>query len=413
MNRFAMVIATCTAAAVACAAVPTPTTSRASPARVTCVWGGAREAIALRSDGTVWAWGHNGMGQLGNGDNVYQSRPVQVLGPEGKGHLGSVIAIAGGEAHNVAVTADGKVWQWGQLSGGRRSNYPVPVEGLDSVAAVASRAYHTLAVQKDGSVWAWGMNVNRCLGVTSTQPFVALPERVAGVSDPIMVSAGYCYSLALLKDHTVVAWGRSKPTRSGARMVVDSPAPVAVKGLTDIVWISGGWEHALAVKSDGTVWTWGGNHWGSANSGYGRLGNGTKADQPTPAKVPGLTDVIQASGGDNFSAVLKKDGTVWTFGGNGVGQLGNGDPKLADQLSPVQVVGLKEVVYVTARDFHAQAIQADGTVWSWGSGVQGELGAGGKPLSVQEQFTLTGAAGGSPKPPYCTNSNVPVRVEWP
>jgi alpha-tubulin suppressor-like RCC1 family protein len=383
----------CAIAFACCAA--TPATSSTPPAKITTIWGGAREAIALAADGTVWAWGHNGMGQLGIGNTEYQSTPVQVLSPDGKSKLEHVIDIAGGEAFNVAVTSDGNVYQWGILPGGKRTSLPVRVEGLSSVTTVASRAYHTLAVKSDGTVWSWGNS----------------PVQVEGISHPIMVSAGYFYSLALLQDHTVVAWGHAKQLGTGATK--DSVTPVRVANLSDIVWISAGWLHALAVKSDGTVWTWGQNHWTGAYPGYGMLGNGTTTDRSLPVKIPNLSGAVMASGGDDFSAVLKSDGTVWTFGANGAGQLGNADPALAQQLSPVQVVGLKNIKYVTARDFHAQAIDADGTVWSWGSGVQGELGAGGIPLSVKQQFDLVGKADGNTKSPYSTNSNVPVRVIWP
>jgi formylglycine-generating enzyme required for sulfatase activity len=400
MCKMKSVLLPCGLVLLGCASAK-PSTPAATPTvRVTCVWGGAREAIALKSDGTVWTWGHNGCGQLGIGNTIYQSTPVQVLGPGGVGTLNSVIAIAGGEVFNVAVTSDGNVWSWGILPGGQRSSYPVQVEGLSSVIAVASRAYHTLAVKSDGTVWAWGMSTGS-----------PVPVQVRGITNPIMVSAGYCFSLALLQDHTVVAWGDSKQLGLGSK--TNLLTAVAVPGLTNVVWISAGWKHALAVKSNGTVWTWGENYWGGAYKGYGKLGNGTRSDQLLPAQVPGLTHVVQASGGDDFSAVLKSDGTVWTFGANGAGQLGNGDPLLAEQLSPVQVVGLKDVIYITARDFHAQAIRSDGTVWSWGSGVQGELGVGGKPLSVQQQFELTGAADRNATPPYCTNSNVPLQVQWP
>jgi alpha-tubulin suppressor-like RCC1 family protein len=357
MNRIAFVLLAWGLLLPGCAARLSPTPVPAPAVRVTSIWGGAREAIALKSDGTVWTWGHNGAGQLGNGDTIYQSTPVQVLGPDGVGRLSSVIAIAGGETHNVAVTADGDVWMWGVLEGGKRSSHPVRVHGLSSVVAVASRAYHTLAVKSDGTVWAWGMNAHGGLGTGDTKP-VAAPAQVQGVSNPIMVSAGYCFSLALLQDHTVVAWGNSAQLGTGSK--TDSYTPVAVSGLSDVVWISAGWEHALAVKSDGTVWSWGVNYWGGAYKGYGKLGNGTTADELVPARVPGLTNVVQASGGDDFSAVLKSDGTVWTFGANGAGQLGNGNPDLAQQLSPVQVVGLKDVTYITARDFMRRPLQKTG-----------------------------------------------------
>ncbi len=330
MAKMKLLLLLCGLILLGCGSARSATLAGTPTAKVACVWGGAREAIALKSDGTVWTWGHNGVGQLGDGTFTYRSTPVQVLGPNGVGHLSSVIAIAGGEVFNVAVTADGKVWQWGllQTAKGDRIPYPVAVPGLSSVVAVASRAYHTLAVKSDGTVWGWGMNSHGgAYGAGKADP-PGTPVQVQGVRNPIMVSAGYCFSVALLQDHSVVAWGSSKQLGTGSTN--DSPTPVGVTGLADVVWISAGWKHALAVKANGTVWTWGENHWDGAYPGYGKLGNGTQADQWVPQPVPRLTDAIQASGGDDFSAVLKKDGTVWTFGANGAGQLGSGDPNLAD-----------------------------------------------------------------------------------
>ncbi|MGE3682987.1 MAG: RCC1 domain-containing protein [Bdellovibrionales bacterium] len=199
------------------------------------------------------------------------------------------------------------------------------------------------------------------------------------------------------------------PAPIPAHVPAPAPAPLPIH-TPRVISVWGGARGAITLRSDGTVWTWGDNYWGSgADREYGMLGNGTRLDQRVPRQVPGLTNVIQVSGGDDFSAVLKADGTVWTFGGNWAGQLGNGDPMLADQLKPVKVVGLTNVIYITARDFHAQAIRSDGTVWSWGSGIQGELGVPCVPLTILQAQNY----GASPPAPYCRNSNVPLKVQWP
>jgi len=168
-----------------------------------------------------------------------------------------------------------------------------------------------------------------------------------------------------------------------------SPQPVS--GINDVVWVSAGWTHAVAIRADGTVWTWGANSWTGAFDcedsydsnnlgyfcGYGKLGNGTTSDQYTPQQVSGLSGAIMALAGDSFTSVLLRDGTVWTFGSNGAGQLGVPNVSGNESLVPVQVQGLCHAVYIMARDFHNEAICSDGTLWSWGSGTSGELGNGG------------------------------------
>jgi YD repeat-containing protein len=137
--------------------------------------------------------------------------------------------------------------------------------------------------------------------------------------------------------------------------------------LSNVVQVSAGWKHAVALTSTGAVWTWGDNT-------YGQLGNGVTSTtgMNIPFQVPGLSNVLAVSGGDRFTAILKSDGTVWTWGWNGFGQLGDGT--FTDRSSPVQVVGLSNVILMAARDYHVLAVKSDGTVWAWGSGKNGELG---------------------------------------
>ena len=348
------------------------------------VWGGAREAIALKADGSVWTWGLNGHGQLGDGTNTDSSVPVQVLGPNGVGYLTGVTAVMGGEQHNFALKSDGTVWAWGmnmldQLGDGNAQDSwtPVQVRGLSSIVSLGGRGYHSLAVKSDGTVWAWGWDLHGALGigVADRSYDYTVPVQVQGLSHPIMVTSGYCFSVALLQDHTLVAWGNNENGELGDGTTTDRYTPVPVLGIDHVVWVSAGWTHVVTIKADGSVWTWGANTWDGAFPGSGMLGDGTTEDHWTPEQVPGLSGAIQAFGGDGHTAVLLRDGTVWTFGANGAGQLGDGSIT-TQSLVPVQVQGLTDVVALTARDFHNQAIRADGTIWSWGSGLNGELGNG-------------------------------------
>jgi alpha-tubulin suppressor-like RCC1 family protein len=372
-------------------------------AAVIDVWGGAQEAIALKSDGSVWTWGANFNGELGDGEtddvnntetfvSTYNSAlPLDVLGPSGVGNLAEITAIMGGEMHNLALKSDGTVWAWGynkynQLGDGTITNrvYPVQVSLLTNIIALGSRAYHSLAIKADGTVWAWG--TNRCgelgNGVADSNSDNYVPNQVQDVSDPIMVTAGYEFSIALLQDHTLVAWGKNNGGQLGDGTTTERNLPVPVVGIGNVAWVSAGWGQVVAVKSDGTVWTWGSNSWGGTYSGCGLLGDGidcmTEPYRTTPGQVTGLPAGVKAYrawGADTHTAVLMADGTVWAFGSNQAGQLGIGS-FTTQSLVPVQVQGLGDVVVLTARDFHNQAILTDGSVWSWGSGLSGELGDG-------------------------------------
>jgi uncharacterized repeat protein (TIGR02543 family) len=372
------------------------------------IWGGAREAITLKADGTVWTWGYNCNGQLGDGysgqaGNVCTHNspvPVQVLGQGGSGYLENIVAVMGGEQHNVALKNDGTVWVWGdnnedQLGNGDGANSttPIQVDGLSSVVMLASRGYHSVAVKSDGTVWDWGSDLYGALGngLSIQQPTYTTPLEVQGVNNPIMVTAGYMFSIALMPDHSLLAWGNNEDGAIGNGTIGGYQSlPEPVLGINNVVWVSAGWTHVVAIRSDGTVWTWGGNSWtGSFDCedsydnnndgffcGYGMLGNGTTNDQYTPQQVPGLSGAIMALGGDSFTSVLLRDGTVWTFGSNGAGQLGVPNINGNESLVPVQVQGLCKATYIMGRDFHNEAICTDGSVWSWGSGTSGELGNG-------------------------------------
>ncbi len=362
-----------------------------STPQVTAIWGGARDSIALKTDGTVWTWGLNDCSMLGTGDcgklgdGTKNSRliPVQVHGSGNVGFLTSVKAIMAGEHENYALKTNGTVWAWGgnfagQLGDGTYTNSltPVQVSGLTSVASLGGRGYHNLAVKEDGSVWAWGWNNHGQLGhATPSSPCPSLtgncsnvPLQVTGISSPLAVTGGGFFSLALMPDHTLLAWGANEHGQLGDETYTERPAPVPVNAvLSNVAQVSAGWKHAVALTSTGYVWTWGDNT-------EGEIGNGTTSTTGVyvPFQVPGLSNVIAVSAGDRYTAALKQDGTVWTWGWNGFGQLGDGTN--LDRSSPVQVVGLTNVTLIAARDYHTMAIKSDGSAWAWGSGQNGELG---------------------------------------
>ena len=393
------------------AAGPVGSVLSASSTGVISLWGGARSSIALKADGTVWTWGMNdcgglgtdACGKLGDGTTISRSIPVQVHGPNDVGYLTSITAIMGGEHENYALKSDGTLWAWGgnftgQLGNGNYTNtlVPVQVSGLVSVTALGGRGYHNLAVTADGAIWAWGWNRNGELGHdTSASPCPYglygtcsnVPRQVIGISHPLTVTGGGFFSLALMPDHTLMAWGRNNHGELGDGTYTDRPAPVHViiSVLSNVVNVSAGWFHAVALTANGRVWTWGDN-----NAGEIGLGLTSTVGMNAPVQVPGLSNVIAVSGGDGFTAALLSNGTVWTWGYNGFGQLGDGT--YTDRSSPVQVKNLTNVIYLAARDYHVLVIKSDGSVWAWGSGTYGELGDNvfaNSPVPVQVMFTST------------------------
>ena len=320
---------------------------------VVAVVAGAYHSLVLRADGTVWGWGYGCDGQLGAGpfnDCINkQTTPVAVSG------LTGVVAVATGESHGLALKADGTVWAWGMSSDGELGPGPLPptglpvaVGGLTGMIAVAAGGgfpgdAHSLALKANGTVWAWGSNCHAQLGdpglpTNLNGPCVErpTPEAIGGLAAAIAVAAAQQRSLAVQADGTVWEWGKGNST------------PVAVSGLTGVVTVAASFSHALALKADGTVWAWGAND-------RGQLGDGTTVDRPTPVAVTGLTDVVAVASGVRHSLALKTDGTVRAWGANDLGQLGDGTT--LDRHTPVAVSGLTGVEQVASGYAHSLAIK--------------------------------------------------------
>ena len=283
---------------------------------------GSSHSLALKDDGTIWAWGDNESGQLGDGTNANSTQPVKVA------NLSGVEAISGGGApsYSLALKDDGTVWAWGdnRASQGTRiggqlgddeitsSNTPVEVSALPSgIEAIAAGAEHGLALKDDGTVWAWGYNFFGQLGNGTTTDSSSKPVQVSELDGIDSIAAGGSFSLALKDDGTVWAWGNNwfgqlgdgastdgTPTTCEVTVIggrtssscPDSNTPVQMREVGGIEAIAAGGAHGLALKDDGTVWAWGMNQ-------DGQLGNGTYT---LGTSTPGINTPVQVS---NLSAV--------------------------------------------------------------------------------------------------------------
>ncbi len=280
------------------------------------VAGDQQNRYALRTDGTVWAWGNNNDGELGNGWTGGRSAvPVPVVG------LTGVTALAADGGGAVALRTDGTMWAWGgnnfgEFGNGTRVESPAPVQvpGMSGVAAIAMSSSTVYAVRTDGSLWEWGN------GATGGS---LVPVRVPGPG-VTSVAAGWHGRAALRSDGTVWTWGSVGLTQ--------------VPGMTGATSIAAGAITGYAVRADGTVWAWGDNRDGQLGNGVTCVpstGAGCRSD--TPVQVSGLTGVTAVASYDEAGYALRSDGTVWAWGRNDEG-LGDGHTELSTV--PVRVASL-------------------------------------------------------------------------
>ena len=294
---------------------------------------------AIRTDGTVWTWGNNTYGQLGHagGLSSVKATPLQVSG------LSNVKSVAAGYVHSAAVTAAGAVWGWGSMPG-RSSSVPVRISGIPvPVTRISAGSDFSIAVGSDGYAYAWGGNRSGQTGTGVRSSQVKDPVRVVGLTNALAISAGAAHALALRADGTVWAWGGNEHGQLGtgnadntlARPVLGLPTPLA--GASTVKAVIAGARNSAVVYRDGSVWIWGSNS-------NGQLGNGSTAPSSTPLLLNTLAGVAAVTVGDAFVSVLKTDGTVFSMGANSFGQLGNNTTTRSSV--PVQVVGLSGAGYV-------------------------------------------------------------------
>jgi alpha-tubulin suppressor-like RCC1 family protein len=368
----------------------------------TAVAGGDQHSLALRVDGTVLAWGLNGQGRLGDGTIINSTLPVRVRDPSGSGFLSEVSAIAEGWNFSVALRADGTVWAWGgnfqgELGNGTGASSRLPVQVKDglgflsSVVSISAGGYTTLALKSDGTVWAWGDNAFGQLGngtnVDSNLAVQVMDTGGSGVLAGVTaVSSGATFSLALKVDGTVWAWGHNPNGELGNGTFTASNLPVQVRVstgvfLSGISGIAAGAWHSLALASDATVWAWGLNDFGQAGTGDPAPSRLTYARQVKDSSGTGLlSEVASIAAGAQHSMARTEDRRVWSWGVNVQGQLGNGttvESSLPVQVRDVSGSGILSGIAAIARGGnYGLALKDDGTVVAWGYNLSGQLGNG-------------------------------------
>ncbi|MYN37806.1 hypothetical protein GTP55_00295 [Duganella sp. FT109W] len=296
---------------------------------------GLRAGTGTTAGGTLWAWGLNSNGQLGLGDQVNRSVPTLI------GKDTNWVGVWAGKYHVVALKTDGTLWAWGRNTEGQLGDTsvlvrtsPVKVGGPDksntaTYTAASAGGTHTIAIQKDGSLWTWGDNTSGQLGNASTGGTVLSPAHIGSLTYN-SISAGANHSMAIDTTGKLWAWGANSAGQLGNNASAGGTLNVPTQITTDSDWtiVSAGGAHTLAVRTNGTLWAWG------ANSD-GQLGDGSGIDQIAPTQVGTDRTWISISAGGAHSAGLKADNSLWTWGRNASGQLGNG--KMVTSTVPVSI----------------------------------------------------------------------------
>jgi alpha-tubulin suppressor-like RCC1 family protein len=323
----------------------------------------------------LWTWGAGGTGRLGNGTTTGSiSTPVTTFagGTNWK-------QVSAGDAHTAAIKTDGTLWTWGTgISGrlgngatsGNRSTPVTTFAGGTDWKQVSSGLQHMAAIKTDGTLWIWGNGVNGRLGTSDNSPNRSTPVTTfAGGTDWKQVSAGTDNTAAIKTDGTLWIWGLVSGGRLGNALVIGAVStPITTfAGGTNWKQVSCGDGHTAAIKTDGTLWTWG-------VGGSGRLGNAVTTNVSTPVTTfAGGTDWKQVSAGILHTAAIKTDGTLWTWGNGLNGRLG--DATLTNASTPVTTfAGGTNWKQVSSGTAHTAAIKTDGTLWTWGNGGSGRLG---------------------------------------
>jgi hypothetical protein len=312
---------------------PTPTKVNGLPP-IKALAAGVAHSAALDVNGNVWVWGQNASGQAGLG-----TAGGTVLVPTKVSAFSNIQAIAANGGFTLALGADGRVWAWGQNASGQVGTgvtsasvaTPRVVAGLPTIRAIAVGLNHALALDTNGRVWGWGQNTSGQVGTGATSTTVLVPTRVANLPAARAIAAGSGHSLVIDEQFgNVWAWGQNNFGQVGTGTATTAPVltPAAVSGLFAVPAISAGHFFSLAIMGDGFVKAWGHNT-------LGQLGNGSTANSATPANVTGLSDALALAAGAQHALALRPGCPVWGWGHNGQGQLGTG----ATSTTPTTAMG--------------------------------------------------------------------------
>ena len=357
---------------------------------ISYVSAGATYTMAIKSDGSLWSWGNNGYGQLGNGtktiydrnsypypsaiNNNNTSTPIKIMD-----NVNKVYANAG---FTMAIKNDGSLWAWGnnwsgQLGDGTKVEKLTPTKIMDSVNKVYANASFTMAIKNDGSLWVWGNNEYGQLGDGTTENRLVPIKIMDNIIEVSTYSTWHKpYTMAIKNDGSLWAWGNNWSGQLGDGTKVEKLTPIKI--VDNVAQISIGYHNTMAIKNDGSLWAWGANY-------NGILGDGTTEDRLLPVKIMDNVSQVHSYNHDDgtsyiaYTMAIKNDGSLWAWGANWYGQLGDGTNER--RLYPMKIMDniIKISSWALGIDYgscHTMAIKNDGSLWAWGANWYGQLGDG-------------------------------------
>ena len=310
----------------------------------------------IKKDKSLWMWGENRFGQLGDGTTTSRSIPIQIMD--------DVRMLSLGKTHSAAIKTDGSLWMWGDNSRGALGNGTLtdsqkPIKIMNDIKSVSLGNECSAAIKTDGSLWMWGFNGSGLFG-NGTTTDSNIPIKI--MDNVETVKLGSHHSAIIKIDKSLWMCGKNEKGELGKGDTLERHTPVKI--MDDVESISLGESHSAAIKSDKSLWMWGLNH-------YGQIGIDSYASKVlSPTKV--MSDVKEVNLGYWHSSALQTNGKLWTWGYNASGQIGNN--KKTESYYPINIID--NIKSFSVGGHHEIVIKDDGTFWAWGDNVFGQLGDG-------------------------------------
>ena len=347
--------------------------------------GGAHSAY-IDDNGSLYMWGSNGVGQLGKGtiDKSYTTNDDNYTP---KKIMDNVKAVSLGESHSAAITKDGSLYMWGdnsryQFGNGTHEDSTVPIKIMDNVKSVSLGQDHSAAITEDGSLYMWGFNCDGQLGIGVPEE-IGIPQSssvpIKILDNVKSVSLGDFHSAAITEDGSLYTWGDNEFGALGrpqdemyfVNHVGYYYGPTPVKIMDNVKSVSLGGAHSGAITEDGSLYMWGYNIYGQLGNGEsGRDENHNEKISTIPIKI--MDNVKSVSLGEYYSSAITEDGSLYMWGNNAYGELGNGTTE--DSSVPIKI--MDNVKSVKLGSSHSSAITEDGNLYMWGYNRKGNLGNG-------------------------------------
>ncbi len=328
---------------------------------------GGGYSFGIKTNGTLWGWGFNSIGQLGDGTTTNRSTAVQTSTAT------NWKSIACGSGHSLAIKTDGTLWTWGQNTNGQlgdgttvNKSVPTQIGVANNWLFVNAGENHSIAIKTDGTLWACGLNSNSQLG-DGTAVDKNVFTQIGVATNWQSASGGSDFTMAIQSNGTLWGFGANSIRQLGDGTTLMRATPIQIGTATNWSVVACGQAHSVAVKTGGTLWSWGYNI-------EGALGSGAVAQNAAPTQIGVATNWKAVAAFYRHSLATKTDGTLWGFGYNNLSQLGDGTT--VNRNVPTQIGVSTNWIYPSAGSFNGVAIKTDGTIWAWGSNGGGQLGDG-------------------------------------